>query len=110
MFNHGRVEGAVANRHIEFTVGDRDGDSAAPVEQIGNIIDKTALEGVNRDLVGLVGPEAHMDGAFDKMFVRLHVSGFPLTLLPPYAGVSEVTKERFTQLLVEKHPRWMPDA
>jgi dihydrodipicolinate synthase/N-acetylneuraminate lyase len=62
------------------------------------------------ELLTFAKSEAHMDGAFDKMFVRLHVSGFPLTLLPPYAGVSEVTKERFTQLLVEKHPRWMPEA
>ena len=59
-------------------------------------------------LLAFAKEEAHMDGAFDKMFVRLHVPGFPLRLLPPYSGVSEATMERFTRLLGEKYPGWLP--
>ena len=59
------------------------------------------------ELLAFAKEEAHMDGAFDKMFVHLHIPAFPLRLLPPYAGVSEVTMERFKQLLSEKYPRWV---
>lgn len=62
------------------------------------------------ELLAFARAEAHMDGAFDKMFVRLHVPEFPLRLLPPYAGVSEATMKRFARLLAEKYPRWRPNA
>jgi dihydrodipicolinate synthase/N-acetylneuraminate lyase len=67
------------------------------------------LNPLTRELIGLVGSEAHMDGAFDKMLCRMHDRRFPLRLLPPYAGVSEETFERFAALLREKYPRWVPD-
>jgi hypothetical protein len=49
-----------------------------------------------------------MDRAFDKMFCRMHDRRFPLRLLPPYAGVSDETFERFAALVREKYPRWVP--
>lgn len=55
------------------------------------------------------GPEVHMDGAFDKMFCRIHDPGFPLRLLPPYNSVPVETFERFAALLQTRYPRWMPD-
>lgn len=61
-----------------------------------------------RELLAFASHEAHMDGAFDKMFTRLHLPDFPLRLLPPYSGVSEGTMERFTRLLAEKYPNWVP--
>ncbi|MBX7207942.1 MAG: dihydrodipicolinate synthase family protein [Verrucomicrobiaceae bacterium] len=83
--------------------------------EAGKRREKAFLEPVQREsaeiiaeLLAFAKTEAHMDGAFDKMFLRLHLPGFPLRLLPPYAGVSEATMERFARLLAEKYPRWSP--
>ncbi len=48
---------------------------------------------------------AHMDGAFDKMFARLHDPAFPLRLLPPYIAVTEEVFARYAERL---HPHWLP--
>jgi dihydrodipicolinate synthase/N-acetylneuraminate lyase len=66
------------------------------------------LNALARDFAALVGDRAHMDGAFDKMFCRMHDRRFPLRLLPPYEGVSEECFKRFATLLSEKYPRWVP--
>ncbi len=66
------------------------------------------LSALSRDLAAVVGAEAHMDGAFDKIFCRMHDRRFPLRLLPPYGSVSDDTFERFAALLREKYPRWVP--
>jgi dihydrodipicolinate synthase/N-acetylneuraminate lyase len=66
------------------------------------------LSALTRDLLALVGDEAHMDGAYDKMYCRMHDRRFPLRLLPPYASVSDATFERFAALLRETYPRWVP--
>jgi hypothetical protein len=68
------------------------------------------LNALSRELIALVGPEAHMDGAYDKMFCRMHDRRFPLRLLPPYRGASDDSFERFASLLEEKYPGWMPDG
>ncbi len=60
------------------------------------------------DLLALVSPSAHMDGAYDKLFCRLHDPEFPLRLLPPYASVSDATFERYAAELQARHPRWLP--
>lgn len=65
---------------------------------------------VAADLRTSVADAAHMDGAFDKMFCRLHDDAFPLRLLPPYQGVSEEVYRRYVADLRAKHPRWMPDG
>ncbi|MBI5801640.1 MAG: dihydrodipicolinate synthase family protein [Verrucomicrobia bacterium] len=62
------------------------------------------------DLVATVAGGAHMDGAFDKMFCRLHDAGFPLRLLPPYASISDETFQRYAEVLRTKHSRWMPEC
>jgi dihydrodipicolinate synthase/N-acetylneuraminate lyase len=61
-------------------------------------------------LKAVVGDEAHMDGAYDKMFCRVHDPEFPLRLLPPYASVSEKTFDRFVAHLRAHHPRWLPGS
>lgn len=38
---------------------------------------------------------AHMDGAYDKLYVKLHFPEFPLRLLPPYAGVTDAQFAQF---------------
>ncbi|MEO7297978.1 MAG: dihydrodipicolinate synthase family protein [Verrucomicrobiota bacterium] len=36
-----------------------------------------------------VGPDSHMDGAYDKLIYKLHDPDFPLRLLPPYLAPEE---------------------
>ncbi|MDZ4288231.1 MAG: dihydrodipicolinate synthase family protein [Prosthecobacter sp.] len=62
------------------------------------------------DLKALVGQDAHMDGAYDKMFCRIHDPDFPLRLQPPYSGVSETAFEAFVDLLRIHHPHFLPQA
>lgn len=52
-------------------------------------------------LLALGLPEAHMDGAFDQLFCRLHDPEFPLRLLPPYASITEETFLKFQILARE---------
>ncbi len=66
------------------------------------------LAEVATDLRKSVADAAHMDGAFDKMFCRVHDDAFPLRLLPPYQGIGEETYQRYVADLRAKHPRWMP--
>lgn len=89
-------------RATEFYHAGRDQDEAKLVE-------------ISKEFPGLiaafkeaVGSTAHMDGAFDKMFCRVHDAEFPLRLLPPYAGVSEAAFTRYLELLRTNHPEWLP--
>jgi len=66
------------------------------------------LTALARDLTEVVGGDAHIDGAFDKMLWRLHDDRFPLRVLPPYSGVSEACFQRYGRVLEEKYPRWCP--
>jgi dihydrodipicolinate synthase/N-acetylneuraminate lyase len=68
------------------------------------------LREMARLLDGAIAGEAHMDGASDKIFCRLHLPDFPLGLLPPYSGVSEEVCSRFVAALRESLPAWVPDA
>ena len=76
----------------------------------------TLLEDMHRELTAiaadlrgsLAGSTAHMDGAFDKLFCRLHDPAFPLRLLPPYEGISEEIFLHYAANLRANHPHWMP--
>lgn len=57
-------------------------------------------------LIATVEGRAHMDGAFDQMFCKLHDPAFPLRLLPPYEAAPEAAYESFRQVLKERFPRW----
>ncbi len=77
--------------------------------------DEAKLAGTTADFVGLiaafkdaVGDTAHMDGAFDKLFCRIHDPAFPLRLLPPYEGVSEQRFVHYREMLRSHHPHWLP--
>ncbi len=50
--------------------------------------------------------EAHMDGAFDKIFCKIHDPRFPLRLLKPYVSSSERAFQAFADGLKAKFPRW----
>ena len=58
------------------------------------------------DLVALGLSEAHMDGAYDKVFCKIHDPEFPLRLLPPYAGLSDETFRKIVAMIQKKYPRW----
>jgi len=66
------------------------------------------FEGLIAAFKGAVGDSAHMDGAFDKMFCRVHDDAFPLRLLPPYESVSDERFLRYAELLRKNHPSWLP--
>jgi dihydrodipicolinate synthase/N-acetylneuraminate lyase len=58
------------------------------------------------DLVALGRNEAHMDGAYDKVFCKIHDPEFPLRLLPPYNHLSDDTFRKVVALIQNKYPRW----
>lgn len=73
------------------------------------------LDAMQQELADIVpalkaaaGGGVHMDGAFDKMFCRLHDPEFPLRLLPPYAAVTDENFQRYADTLRAKHRRWLP--
>lgn len=57
------------------------------------------LRPIHRALIAAVGNAAHMDGAYDKLFVKLHEPSFPLRLLPPYASSSDAMFHAFRDAL-----------
>lgn len=68
---------------------------------------KAECAAVGADMKALVAQEAHMDGAFDKIYCRFHDADFPLRLLPPYEGVREATFEAFVEVVKARHPRFL---
>lgn len=77
--------------------------------------DAAKLAAISADFEGLiatfkeaVGDTAHMDGAFDKLFCRVHDPKFPLRLLPPYDGVSDERFDSYVSLLRQSLPHWLP--
>jgi dihydrodipicolinate synthase/N-acetylneuraminate lyase len=53
----------------------------------------------------------HMDGAFDKMLVKLGMlPDFPLRLLSPYIGYSDDDFRRCRELLQTRFPDWLADT
>ncbi len=69
-----------------------------------------ATQAITAALMASVAGLAHVDGAFDKMFCRLHDPEFPLRLLPPYASADESQFATFRSFLAREYPAWLPDA
>jgi dihydrodipicolinate synthase/N-acetylneuraminate lyase len=44
-------------------------------------------------------PQAHLDGAYEKVIARAHGAAVPLRLLPPYRGANEEACRRFLDAL-----------
>lgn len=83
--------------------------------EAGKRQDEATLATIAQEFPGLiaafkeaVGDTAHIDGAFDKLFCRIHDPAFPLRLLPPYASVSEERFNRYVNQLRTNHPNWLP--
>lgn len=62
---------------------------------------------LSNDLMAAAETGVHVDGAFDKVFSKLHDPAFPLRLLPPYQGWSDAAFDQFRALLTTRHPRWI---
>lgn len=55
-----------------------------------------------------VAPGPHMDGAFDKMLVKLgFLQEFPLRLLSPYESLTDADYQACRRFLVAHHPGWL---
>ena len=68
------------------------------------------LNEIRQHLGAAIGPGPHMDGAYDKLFSRIHVPDFPLRLLPPYVGASDEAFERYVGILRTQFPAWLDSA
>jgi hypothetical protein len=62
------------------------------------------LSQVLRAAEAAVGDRGHMDGAYDKLFIKLHLAEFPLRLLPPYTATNE---DGFATFLENLPPKWL---
>jgi dihydrodipicolinate synthase/N-acetylneuraminate lyase len=57
------------------------------------------LREVHRALKTAIVDETYMDGAYDKLYIKLHERCFPLRLAPPYASTSDATFVKFRDAL-----------
>ncbi len=73
------------------------------------IANQRELNAMLHEVIATVGGGVeHIDGTFDKVLWRLHDSRFPLRLLPPYEGATEVRFQNYQAFLRERYPRWLP--
>ena len=76
--------------------------------------DTEALTTLARELAAIVSElgaavdGVRIDGAYDKIFNKIHDPRFPLRLLPPYEGATNAEYESFMAAVRERHPRWLP--
>ncbi len=67
-----------------------------------------AFQAMGTELWAQPAPGPHMDGAFDKMLVKLGMlPDFPLRLLSPYRGFTEDDYAACRRLLDEKYADWL---
>ena len=66
------------------------------------------IAAIFQELIAAVGPNAHIDSAYDKVLWKLQDERFPLRLLPPYVGATDAAYERFAEFVRMKCPRWIP--
>jgi dihydrodipicolinate synthase/N-acetylneuraminate lyase len=78
----------------------RDFATLARLQREVNIVIKTLLE---------VVPDNRIDGAYDKLFEKMHDPDYPLRLLPPYVGPSDDEYRAFVELLRQRLPDWIPE-
>ncbi len=70
-----------------------------------------AFQRLGTDLWAQPAPGPHMDGAYDKMLVKLGMlPEFPLRLLSPYQGFTEADYEACRRFLDSEYRDWLEDA
>lgn len=88
----------LARQYFEAGVA-RDGDVLRTM--------RNDLMGMHTEMINAAGSTPFIDGAYDKIFSRIHFKEFPLRLLPPYQYVSDAAFEQFCAALREKYPAWL---
>lgn len=73
---------------------------------------QAALEfnAINDLLAEAMRSSAHMDGAFDKLFIKAAFPEFPLRLLSPYEGATGEDFSFFMEKLRKIMPQWVPSV
>jgi len=66
------------------------------------------LNTLNGILIESMCSKPHMDGAYDKLFLKAVFPEFPLRLLSPYEGAAEADFFLFMDKLRQTMPQWMP--
>jgi len=80
---------------LHFDLGRRYFEARGP--ELASLAKQAAA--MHASLKASVGDAGHMDGAYDKIFTRLHLPAFPLRLLPPYTAGDERVFEAFRSSL-----------
>lgn len=89
-----------AKQRALFEAGKRQDLAAiASIEKEVSIVLRTLFETV---------PDNRIDGAYDKLFDKMYHRDFPLRLLPPYVGSTDLEFQAFVNLLRERLPEWVP--
>lgn len=71
---------------------------------------QAAFHKMTSDVLGPVRDGEHIDGAYDKMLVRLGGLGeMPLRLLSPYQGFTEEQYQQCKAVLYEQYPDWVAE-
>ena len=75
----------------------------------GRLFDlQQAFHAMTVDVLGQVRDDEHIDGAYDKMLVRLGgMEEMPLRLLSPYQGFTEEQYQQCKAVLHERYPDWV---
>ena len=70
-----------------------------------------AFQTLGTDLWAQPAPGPHMDGAYDKMLVKLGMlPEFPLRLLSPYQGFTEDDYKACRRFLETEYRAWLEDS
>lgn len=88
----------------EYFTAARNGDRERAMEL------QKSLVALNMDLKAIVGGRGHIDGVFDKMYVKLHHPEFPLRLYPPYTDAGDEAFKEFRETVRAKYPQWYPES
>jgi dihydrodipicolinate synthase/N-acetylneuraminate lyase len=71
---------------------------------------QAAFHKMTSDVLGPVRDGEHIDGAYDKMLVRLGgLEEMPLRLLSPYQGFTEEQYQQCKAVLYEQYPDWVAE-
>ena len=77
----------------------RDYPVLAALQRECNIVMRTLFDAL---------PGDRIDGAYDKLFEKMHDPEVPIRLLPPYEGFSDEQYQGFVDLLRQRLPEWVP--
>ena len=84
-------------------------DEPALEDLMAKVINAPSERDLLADLFSILAGDSKIDGAYDKLWVRL--GGFeemPLRLLSSYQGFSEAQFQACKQLLASKYADWLP--